>query len=121
MEESLVVTLETAQKLKAAGFEQDDIYLHWLLKDEEGDTPVNPWLVNVNERTEDDYEETIAAPTAQEIADQLPEGVRVVKQFGSTYHADTYMTEEDAPTHSAPGPTMAEALAALWLKLQEVK
>jgi hypothetical protein len=103
--ESLVVTLETAKKLKAAGFPQTTAD-YWLKQ------PKWAWRVGL-----DKYSATNrnAAPTAQEIADQLPSYAKVRK------NVDRYFADAHGLSEPVVASTMAEALALLWLKLQEAK
>lgn len=105
--ESLVVTLETAEKLKAAGFPHtqwvwaDDMVLHFMIAPPD----------------------SFPAPTAQEIADQLPPplDLQTNGEQWFAWHQDGDGLSEVTDDIGADGDTMSEALAALWLKLQEVK
>lgn len=107
--EANVVTLETAKKLKAAGFPQKTVFF-W----------AHPNRSNVEWHVSRyaglHRNQTIAAPTTQELADQLPP-VRLYKiEDGPGWRAQKYGPKiviwRDADT-------MAEALALLWLKLHE--
>ncbi|SDP33532.1 hypothetical protein SAMN04487914_108105 [Arthrobacter sp. ok909] len=124
--ESLVVTLETAKKLKAAGFPQNTGIAWSRLHTIDGSyAAVDSGVLSVGDGT------VIAAPTAQEIADQLPDDVELFKdptiyaddgkhrnwQGGPGYVAQPF-DRRDMAVH---GKTMAESLALLWLKLQEAK
>jgi len=61
----------------------------------------------------------IAAPAAQEIADQLPGFWSVVNsKVTSNYHAAYHGSDERV---NANADTMAEALALLWLKLHKAE
>ena len=107
--ESLVVTLDTAKKLKVVGFPQDKVVFWW------GERPTyehqpDEWQVWTSQWED---RECPAAPTAQEIADQLP-AFRVSKD--ASYSA---IFEPQGRNIAVLAPTMAEALAALYLKLQE--
>lgn len=117
--EHLVVSLETAKKLKAAGFPQKTALL-W----------AHPTRANVEWHVSQyaglHRGQTIAAPTAQEIADQLPAAIKdadllmsVVKQESGSHWAS--YEKSAGGDYSFFADTMAEALAQLWLKLQEVK
>ena len=104
--ENLTVTLETAKKLKEAGYPQD--YTHaWYNH-----------LIELVWRERECYANTLlyVAPTAQELADQLPMGVNLYKA-DNVYNA----TLSENPVIDGYFDTMAEALAALWLKLKESK
>jgi hypothetical protein len=61
----------------------------------------------------------IVAPTAQEIADQLPGfwsvvNSKVMSNYHAAYHGNSDIVNADADT-------MAEALALLWLKLHKAE
>jgi hypothetical protein len=106
--ETLTVTLETAKKLKAAGFPQETFARY------AEDEHLMVDYINSSKRTEW-YEYDIAAPTAQEIADQLPGQWHIFKK---PYLDGTQYTARASEIFSV-AYTMAEALAALWLKLHE--
>lgn len=112
--ENNVVSLETAKKLKAAGFPQEYKNYHWY------GTPDKHWRLD-NYRFHspfypEDYEFYIA-PTAQEIADQLRilisgqhiEIESMFKGWAARVGGDESWCE---------GDTICEALTALWLKLK---
>lgn len=129
--ENNVVTLDTAKQLKAAGFPQKT-HFNWYPphKSIDGDWEISPgrtWLTAAGQ--------PCAAPTAQEIADQLPKS----KRWPSSRN-DAYLSMYLDPNHKWGvgyeeeidyeggyfhvlefANTMAEALALLWLKLQEAK
>lgn len=134
--ENLVVTLETAQKLKAAGFGQTTWY-KWHVYKYEGSRHRMPAFVKLETSSEAALSPCInahvtgqfemvhfAAPTAQEIADQI-------MQLRSTGKIAPYTLEMGSngvgyqctwgELRTLHFNTMAEALAALWLKLQEAK
>lgn len=124
--ENLTVTLDTAKKLKAAGFPQDS-YLKWSWSfgEDVGDgAPLEAHLLPMSTEIEDEYN-VEAAPTAQEIADQLAWGVHSTQLTLLKREDDKYAASYAAFNGSADfvevAPTLAEALAALWLKLQEAK
>ncbi len=138
-----VVTLETAQKLEAAGFPQKTLYLMRHHKPN-GATDIRPRdfqlyeneVFRATNRAEvqkrfDEENEFLAAPTAQEIADQLPNmigkfwlritpyteitGQTLAEYMRFTGEKGVY---QDASIDlSAHGDTMAEALALLWLRV----
>ena len=120
--ESLVVSLETAKKLKAAGFPQVDHVRYWHRLINHQMTKWSEFKL-IDWQSGDDFsEETIAAPTAQEIADQLPKGVFIAK--GLRYRAwfsETNAHEWPDDLDAYDRDTMAEALAQLYLKLKETK
>lgn len=108
--EPLVVTLETAQRLKAAGFTLDEPHMGW--QQFEGTWIAQDWL------EVDEDMEWYLAPTAQEIADQLPSIWSIGSGLNGDYEAYTQDGDgvsEVTDEYTANGPTMAEALAALWL------
>lgn len=134
-----VVSLETAKKLKAAGFPQEKAEYVWvhtfpvfndsdrLATRKEFQSRLDLSLLSTDARKLPEYS---AAPTAQEIADELEsnnEGVPITLNIGGTSYNweiihKTYahiggMTNPNGLT--AKADTMAEALAALWLKLKE--
>jgi hypothetical protein len=110
--ESLTVTLHTAKKLKAVGFPEKGVYNFWFAETVDGDD-VLAWFGGYGPGA---YEEAYAAPTAQEIADQLPRRILLNKQDDGRYMADDGVPWSG---NEQWADTMAEALAALWLKLKE--
>jgi hypothetical protein len=104
-----VTSLETAKKLKAVGFPQD-VEREWFV-DAEGKAT----LRNVMPAGFSGFGLGYAAPTAQEIADQLEDGVSV---DNLTTTNGQYWAQSRSDIQAA-GTTMAEALAALYLRLKE--
>lgn len=105
--DKLVVSLETAKKLRAAGFPQDASYWHWF-----GGELTDPNWISA---TEYDNDHRFAAPTAQEIADQLPTGWEVGPD-----HTGQYVVQAGGlQMNPEVGDTMAEALALLWLQVSK--
>ncbi|MDQ0923320.1 hypothetical protein QF038_001828 [Pseudarthrobacter sp. W1I19] len=135
--EHLVPTLDTCKKLKAAGFPQEVVYSYGsLLSEEIGlltkaayETYVgvdSDGTVGCQECEGEDKgrDQLVAAPTAQEIADHLNGG----SAFQLYSQGDEELGYNGMPTYAtecggeaAIATTMAEALALLWLKLQETK
>jgi methionine salvage enolase-phosphatase E1 len=106
-----VVTRETARKLKAAGFPGVTMW-HY----SEGMVPPDKLFFT---QSSGFMQFDIVAPTAQEIADQLPGFWSMVNsKVTSTYHA-AYHGDRDIV--NADADTMAEALALLWLKLRKAE
>jgi hypothetical protein len=105
-----VVSLETAKKLKAVGFPRVSMW-HY----SEGIQPPDElFFTQSSGSTQFD----IAAPTAQEIADQLPGLWSVMNsQITSNYHAAYHGSGGERVNTGAD--TLAEALANLLLKLVE--
>lgn len=126
--ENNCVSLETAQKLKAARFPQDDSQLMWYLLDR-----VEVVVPRIEMRIDTNWgrpyrvcEQVAAAPTAQEIADQLPD--RVEHEFPNsltiTKDTDKYWASYDHVDEdiiSVSGDNISEALATLWLETQAAK
>jgi hypothetical protein len=109
-----VVTLDTAKKLKAAGFPQEAYF--WYDDDDLWGTDD---YVDEGSLFSPDPKWHIAAPTAQEIADQLREYVKdeVLKLYwgGGRW---TALIGHPGDTRTEYGRTMAEALALTWLILR---
>ncbi|MGZ4625152.1 MAG: hypothetical protein ACXV3S_02495 [Kineosporiaceae bacterium] len=121
--EDLVVSLETAKRLKAAGFDQNTRFA-WLQ-----DHPAAEGTFQVHARDADadadadgdgdgdaepaDGGERYAAPTAEEVASRLPDDgfalLRVPRATSPRYRSNSF-------TRSSEADTMAEALAGLYLK-----
>jgi hypothetical protein len=107
--ENNVVTLETAKKLQAAGFPQSGLFA-WRrsiygAREPFVDQPLDPGAEGL----------MCYAPTAQEIADQLAKydwDIRYMSSIG-------YMAVVNKPRLAENGDTMAEALAALYIKLKK--
>lgn len=131
--EKLVISLETAQKLKAAGFPQEGFFCYSLImRTNDGGYERREMELSTAPREWSELfrENSFAAPTAQEIADQLPHycdqrlytadlayRLSISKGLNDRWTAEyptTYLQVNEADT-------MAEALALLWLKLQEAK
>jgi hypothetical protein len=109
--DSLVVTLDTAKKLKAAGFPQDTAFTwgrHVL-----GHTAI------VRGAKDDGWLDQWAAPTSQEIANQLDGGATISKNPRRDEYGAWMAGHPSDPFSEAA--TMSEAMALLWLKLQEAK
>jgi hypothetical protein len=132
--ESLVVTLETAKKLKAAGFPQARIKMeHWWIQNEEGFVSLEVMGLRSGEGDSYFYPrvyenhgwDVYSAPTAQELASRLTWGnhsvqLTLVKRKDGKYAA-SYAAVDGSASFVEVADTMAEALAALWLKLEESK
>jgi sugar/nucleoside kinase (ribokinase family) len=134
MMEKNVVTLETAKKLVLAGFPQDTA-VAWIERPR--NKPEYRWELAMPWQGTH-LKDCPAAPTAQEIADQLepaklfkqyglltvkhgPKGVPHWPQEGAKAWGAAYFIGGEAQEPIGMGDTMAEALAALWIKLQEVQ
>lgn len=110
--ENNIVSLETARRLEAAGFPQDSV-LYWLKE------PRAAWRVG---REKFATSRRYAAPTAQELADELSEIADVeswqyhvaIECFGKAGYAASYEDKYRVVAHN-----MAEALALLWLQLNK--
>ncbi|BCW78309.1 hypothetical protein [Arthrobacter sp. NicSoilC5] len=116
--EKLVVTLETSRRLKAAGFPGEGTF--WWLKE-----PHRPWAVGI---TKFGASNRVADPTAQEIADRLDwrlplrsGGDSERSLHGGKAEGGWFFYYGQPWPLIASGDTMAEALAQLWLTLNESK
>ena len=104
-----VVSLETAKKLKAVGFPRVSMW-HY---SERMNPPDELFFTQSSGSTQFD----IAAPTAQEIADQLPGFWSVMNsKVTSNYHAAYHGSGDRL---NAEADTLAEVLADLLLRLAE--
>lgn len=109
--ENNVTTVETSERLKAAGFSQETA-MCWIQLPST-DSPIL-MTRNANPHTTLDW---YAAPTAQEIADQLPP--IVVHHFANgAYSAREY---PDYDPLYVKADTLAEVLAPLWIELAETR
>ena len=131
----LVVSLDTAKKLKEAGFPQEEIIFTWAYTDDQPrDADGAPWgeywHVTLEEYTrgmKDEYEEfepLYPAPTVEELTRELPHGFKVDKRTTgfTAWRPPKYGAPENPPFKGQlgfDGVSMAEALALLWLKLNE--
>jgi len=133
--ESLVVGSERAKELKAAGFPQKTVNV-W---ERSAGIPAGEYYLVQPELISryglwgsQDVKEHVAAPTAQEIADQLPKSDTtewgrayptspVVSynngQWFAFYKSEMTGEHNDDELWNSEGQTIAEALALLWLKL----
>ena len=107
--EALTTTLESARKLKAAGFPQGTM-LYWLKMVHQD------WRVG-----QDKYSASnrLAAPTAQELADQLQGNIKLYRS--KRWFAVDAALKSDIAQNVGEADTMVEALAALWLASREVQ
>lgn len=122
--ENNVVSLDIARQLKAAGFPQDKTANWWFPTDFKKKT----YLLQM--RVTHDPSMCFAAPCAQEIADQLPKRLDVkgddFDQTTLTIWPDGRLwragyLSANSHGHDGDAPTMADALANLWLKLNTNK
>lgn len=109
--ERITVSLDTAKKLKEAGWEHETVSL-WEYNPQEHwghEVELIPYGATSSGSL------LYPAPTASEIAGALPDGGWVInRQFnGGGYYA------KGAGTDGFTAPTMQDALALLWVKLQE--
>lgn len=116
------VSLETAKKLKAAGFPQNHLY-HWVVEHPKHGA-VYTRLTRPTTRAfypDSVYITYFTAPLAQEIADELPP--KRVKLFKHRDRWGAQFQKNGAETRNkevlTEGDTMASALANLWLALKE--
>lgn len=116
--DKLVVSLETAERLRAAKFPQKST-AKWAHRGK-------GWMLLWPNEEWPGIKRTLAAPTAQEIADRLPATIDgeydlLALNIWPTASKEWVTTYDSANEGGlvATEPTMAEALAALWLKLNE--
>ena len=121
--ETNCVTLETAKKLKAAKFPQET-FAAWSVRYFPGkpDPFGKVWTLDEQELdlawkefNEGYYAPVYAAPTAQEIADQLPHFTAAKLANGGFSAIPT----RNSSQYYVSAATLAEALATLWLALHE--
>lgn len=113
--EHLVPDLATCRKLKELGFEQDTEF-YWVVT-----SPGNyglSWCPDGKMPGMISRNDCYAAPTSQEIADQLPALIQTTKRTDSKYSAD-YIRGRTQTRVIEVGPTMAQALAQIWITLRE--
>lgn len=112
--EKLCVSLETAKKLKAAGFPQESAWL-WVLPDEAA-----PWLTirdQIISRGKGLIRNHAAAPTAQEIADELKGNAMSIDIYSSGRVSASYGNKYLRSV--TPNIGLAGALAALYIEIHE--
>jgi hypothetical protein len=106
-----VVTLETGKKLKELGFPQTETMFEYWQDMAEAWQPIRLAVVHP-------IRPVIAAPTAQEIADELP---NMWNMWTNAFETDPDLQQQYSVEGSLGGwanaDTMAEALAALWLAI----
>ena len=120
--QSITVSLNTAWKLKAAGFGQDTLY-QW---NQPGTTSRDPHVTPTMHGVDPVYR--LAAPTAQEIADRLPVELFATMPNGAIRSSPltlkrnpkggTWAAYYPEITGNVQADTMAEALALLEIELQ---
>lgn len=120
--EQLVVSLETAKELRAAGFPQETYFIHahyqWTAQKGTPKAYVqNHWAVRQRTNTNSQDPLSFAAPTAQEIADQLRgKGLGWIMESVLDRHKTT-LQGIDTVISSELVPKMAESLAEVYLKV----
>lgn len=125
--EELVVSFETAKRLKEAGFLQklESVSFAYCqghnwhetelqLIHEDNDTN---WTLG-NDYSEKPNESWISAPTAQELVDQLPKPI-ALNIYSDGRVSVSHAGENDFIKSVPKEVSMTEALAHLWLKLHE--
>jgi hypothetical protein len=117
--EQLVVGLETARKLKAAGFDQRTAWA-WHQDDPSSENGFRLQALGAGDTRDRELPgegECYAAPTADELAARMSEDgfalLRLPRTPSPRYRANSY-------TRSSEADTMAEALAGLYLRQHEV-
>jgi hypothetical protein len=116
--EQFVVSLETARKLKAAGFDQRTAWA-WHRDQPSGENDFHLRVVGPDAASDGELPaegECFAAPTADELAAQMSDDgfalLRLPRTPSPRYRVNSY-------TRSSEADTMAEALAALYLRQHE--
>jgi hypothetical protein len=116
--EKLVVSLETARKLKAAGFDQRTAWA-WHQDHPSGENGFHLHALGAGRPSDGELPsegECYAAPTADELAAQMSDDgfalLRLPRTPSPRYRANAY-------TRSSEADTMAEALAGLYLRQHE--
>ncbi len=135
----IAVSLEYAERLKKAGWPQEEPILFWTYTDEYTDGDYHEWVVANLEEWKFDKKDDIAAPTAEEILATLPPKI---PKNPTTHSFDAYLSVQrllpqcplDAPSQGwkviyegwdseffqAFGrTTMADAAAAMYCFLKE--
>lgn len=112
--ESIVVSLEVAKQLKAAGWEHETAAA--LLASHRND---GTWSLHISKQLYNSrvikQDRILPAPTASEIADQIPRGLDLVH-----YPDDAGKWCATRGTSSVTdADTMADALALLWIALNK--
>ena len=117
------VSLDTAQRLKAAGFPQENLYSWW--KDDDNGEII--WIETDDDDSEWGYELLCAAPILTEVLERLPvkhggDKLTIIKQHILKGGPESYSVGYGSIRPFAirignPNPT--EAAALLWLKLKE--
>jgi hypothetical protein len=108
-----VVSLETARKLKAAGFPQEKTANWWFPTDIKKKQFLLQMLVT------HDSDICLAAPTAQEIADQLPK-IFELHGYAPEPRFTARCNMDGLNEVWGRGDTMAETLANLYLALHKM-
>lgn len=112
--ESICVSLEMAKKLKKAGW-QHETYFGWYHRFKPND---GEWDCFLDDTDRSSNPANYPAPTASEIADVLPAYTEMGRITDDRWFADVQDRSQGLLVNA---PTMADALAKLWLKLQENK
>jgi hypothetical protein len=112
--EAFVTTFETSKRLKAAGFPQDSQH-EWrspFRSPSQADIVHFRANLPVREKCE-----LIAAPTPQELADQLPGNIKLYRS--KRWFAVDAALKSEIAQNVGEADTMVEALAAMWLAIRE--
>jgi hypothetical protein len=120
--ENNVVTLDTAKKLKAAGYRHETA-LAWHVPNIYKDGVATLMLASQLPAMDIPMEQ-LYAPTAQEIADQLPQNGWPYRNIRIEFHArrdELPWSASFGSETTAYADTITEAAAALWLKLEATK
>lgn len=114
-----VVSLEIAKQLKEAGWKKEtEFWWNWNCASAE-------WILmneNMSLRETYPYEESIAAPLATEILEELPElseGYRL--GYNKTWWIESHIPENDQQDIIFAANILPDALAKMWLWLKKEK
>ena len=122
--DDICVSLELAQQLKEAGYEQDSLfwwnfYSPGAMDEELVRTAYGRYkLENIGQ----DSEESISAPTASELLEQLPQGIFVAKGikyrvWNSNTNEFTWLESDELDP--IDNESLANALAKIYLNLKQ--
>jgi hypothetical protein len=110
--EQIVVTRETAEKLKSAGYDSETCFV-WVLRG--NDAMSEPERYGLTEWVQENYSNPVVlpAPTASELMEEILSAGVYHEGRHQVYHATSGRSWGEAVT----APTPAEALALLWIEL----
>jgi hypothetical protein len=110
------VTLETAKLLKAAGFPQENSHYYWKTQNIYG-VEKSQLVYDIAVEDLKGRRTLFAAPAAEEVLDQLPNGTRIQKNV-SNYSCSIHYPKWSW-VGTTQGENAAEAVAQIWLRLKK--